>query len=65
MCEDYFGKNAGSFGLPQFLMSIFEQKGTIKHRPQSDSILGPTIVSLVPLVFFTTKYDHIILNGQR
>jgi hypothetical protein len=65
MCEDYFGKNAGSFGLPQYSTSIFERKVRIKNRPRSDSMLGPTTESLVPVVFFTTKYDHIILNGQR
>ncbi len=64
MCDNYFGKNSQSFGLPQYSTSIFEHKATINSRQRSDSFLGPTTESLGPTVFYTTKYDDIVLNGQ-
>ncbi len=64
MRENYFGKNAAKFGLPQYLSPAYERKIRINTRSRSESFLGPTTETLVPTVFFTTKYDDIILSGQ-
>ena len=65
-CEVYFGKNAESYGLPQYTTSdIMGQANKTRNKSRSDSFLGPTTDPLVPVVFLTTKYDDISLNGQR
>jgi len=60
--ENFFGKNA-SFGLPDYSTAPNIKARNIM-RQRSDSFHGPTTESLSPVIFYTTRFDEIVLNGQ-